>query len=576
MLDGPSGRAYRPGRAEAGSGGRSILAAMTKRRPATGEATVRSDRARHWALIFTAGAAALSLEVLASRVMTPYFGVSLYIWSGILSITLTFLALGYRLGGRLSADRDAARLELLLLAAPVASSAGIAVECALYPAVLPALSRFDLVLGSFMAAILLLALPLVALSAMNPILVTMVRPPVTLGDGGAGRVFFVSTLGSVAGVLITAFLFIPNLTNFRALLLLGVLLAGGSALSTASSRGLPAADRRRLLATALLVLAFTGSLLFGQRRYFDLLARRASGPYDFIVRAEYGSMFGDVKVVEIRPHDARLIPQLAYVQDGLIQNRTTLNGVSLLLYTYMLQKLAGAFAPAAREALVLGLGAGIVPTALARRGLAVSIVDINADALHAAEDHFGFAPQGMSLRWEDARTFVGRCREGYGIIVVDLFSGDGTPDYLLTSEFFRDLRRCLKPGGSAVMNAFFATEEEPNRRLLATVASAFPHVFEFRSNPGEGETFGYNAFVVGASATPSEGQLDFAVDDVPAPLVADVRRTLSSGRLVPPQSLTSADPVTDDHNIFSLLYARAELERRRAFAAQLPPHVLVN
>ena len=46
------------------------------------------------ALIFATGAVILSLEVLASRIMTPYFGVSLYIWSGILSITLTFLAIG--------------------------------------------------------------------------------------------------------------------------------------------------------------------------------------------------------------------------------------------------------------------------------------------------------------------------------------------------------------------------------------------------------------------------------------------------------------------------------------------------
>ena len=45
---------------------------------------------KYEALIFTTGAVTLSLELLASRIMTPYFGVSLYIWSGILSITLTF------------------------------------------------------------------------------------------------------------------------------------------------------------------------------------------------------------------------------------------------------------------------------------------------------------------------------------------------------------------------------------------------------------------------------------------------------------------------------------------------------
>ena len=46
------------------------------------------------AIIFVSGGAILALELLASRIMTPYFGVSLYIWTGILSITLISLALG--------------------------------------------------------------------------------------------------------------------------------------------------------------------------------------------------------------------------------------------------------------------------------------------------------------------------------------------------------------------------------------------------------------------------------------------------------------------------------------------------
>ena len=126
------------------------------------------------------------------------------------------------------------------------------------------------------------------------------------------------------------------------------------------------------------------------------------------------------------------------------------------------------------------------------------------------------------------------------------------------------------------MNTFFARYETPNRRLLATVAAAFPYVFEFRSAPAEGETFGYNAFVVGASTAPGEDQLDFSLDGVPAPLIADLRQTLSSGHLVALPTLREAEPVTDDHNIFSLLNAGAQLERRRAFAALLPPHVLAN
>ena len=73
-------------------------------------------------LIFITGAATLALEVLASRIMTPYFGVSLYIWAGILSITLTFLAVGYGWGGRQSASRNRRELETGFLALPLLSA----------------------------------------------------------------------------------------------------------------------------------------------------------------------------------------------------------------------------------------------------------------------------------------------------------------------------------------------------------------------------------------------------------------------------------------------------------------------
>ena len=61
-----------------------------------------------YAIIFISGGAILALELLASRIMTPYFGVSLYIWTGILSITLVSLALGFWLGGKLAAARASA------------------------------------------------------------------------------------------------------------------------------------------------------------------------------------------------------------------------------------------------------------------------------------------------------------------------------------------------------------------------------------------------------------------------------------------------------------------------------------
>ena len=86
--------------------------AKAKKKPLIPESAPPPRLRQYEAVIFITGAVTLSLEVLASRIMTPYFGVSLYIWAGILSITLIFLALGYQLGGRLSQRREKETLPL--------------------------------------------------------------------------------------------------------------------------------------------------------------------------------------------------------------------------------------------------------------------------------------------------------------------------------------------------------------------------------------------------------------------------------------------------------------------------------
>jgi len=522
-------------------------------------------------LIFLTGAVVLALEVLSSRIMTPYFGVSLYIWAGILSTTLSFLALGYYLGGHFTRRYDKATITWIYFLLPILSATSIFVACIFYPVLFPLLSQTDLIFGSFVASAVLLALPLVCLSAMNPVLISLRRnqSQVSDGDGGAGQVFFVSTVGSVAGVLATAFVIIPSSTNFNALLWLALGLCALTALFCSNDSSLSRSQKFRLLGGALAVGLASGAFIIEQDSYLKRLASSDKSDLKFEMAAEYSSVFGNIKVVEIRFPDEETLPIKAYFQDGLLQNRTTLDNVSVSMYTYVLDRLAKIFVPQAKSALVLGLGAGIVPQDLKRRGLDVTVVDINPDAIKAATEHFGFKPGAYDMRLQDARTFVRKCKQPFDVVVVDLYQGDSTPDYLLTAEFFSDLRRCIRNGGAVVMNAFFDdNDDEPNRRLLATVASAFGQVIEFHPS-------NTNAFVVGTTGTAPTG-MTVVPDNIPPPLVNVVRRTLEAGRIITPNALLGYPPVTDRHNVASVLNASAQMRRRSAIVKILSPRILVN
>ena len=520
-------------------------------------------------LIFLTGAVVLALEVLSSRIMTPYFGVSLYIWVGILSITLSFLAVGYYLGGYFSRRYDKAKITWIFYLLPISSATSIFAACIIYPFLFPLLAQTDLIFGSFVASAALLALPLVCLSAMNPVLISLRRDQSRSGDGGAGQVFFVSTVGSVAGVIATAFVIIPNSTNFNALLWLALGLCAVAALFCFDAPFLSRSKKFRLLGGALAVGLASGAFIIEQDNYLKRLASGDESDPKFEVIAEYSSVFGNIKVVEMRFPDEQTIPIKAYMQDGLIQNRTTLDNVSVSMYTYVLDRLAKVFVPQGKSALVLGLGAGIGPQDLKRRGLDVTVVDINPDAVRAATEHFGFKPDMFELHVQDARTFVRKCKRSFDVVVVDLFQGDSTPDYLLTAEFFSDLRRCIRDGGAVVMNAFFDDyDDEPNLRLLATIALSFSQVVEF--HPREA-----NAFVVGTTGT-APTKMTFFPDNIPPPLVNIVRRSLESGRIITPNALLGYPPVSDRQNVASILFADAQMRKRSAIVKILPPRILVN
>lgn len=520
--------------------------------------------------VFITGAATLSLEVLASRIMTPYFGVSLYIWSGILSITLVFLAIGYRMGGNISVDASLPSVEHRFLAAPIVSALAIIISAMAYPVIFPLLSQGNLIIGSFVGASLLLALPLIALSAMNPLLISLQRDQMLSRDAGAGRVFFISTMGSVAGVLFTTFMFIPNLTNFRAILVVGILICAITTVLIVVAKNLAPKSRRVLLASSIAVAFMSTAILVGKPSYLELVSSAFDSNQKFTIKAEYTSMFGNIKVAEVTRDDDPGFYEKHFIQDGLTQNRTDANNKSISMYTYVLESLVHAYAPDAQDVLVLGLGAGVVPRHFRDDQKRVAVVEINSAALTAASDNFGFDQQGIEIHLEDARTFVRKCERAYDAAVVDLFLGDGTPDYLMTKEFFRDLRNCLKPDGVMVMNAFLDGEnDEPNIRMLATIATSFPRLYI-------SGFIGGNTFIVGTPQVAAPDRILVEANDLPAQIADMVTYSITVSQLIPQEVFADSRPVTDDHNIFSVLFADANVSMRKLVSGRFPPHILVN
>lgn len=190
------------------------------------------------ALAFCGGFSIMSIEMLGGRIMAPYFGSSIYVWGSIITIFMVALSIGYLVGGQLSL-RDpslkkfgglfllcaAAVLPMSWVANPLMEWVFMAVE--------------DVRYGSLLAATGLFFLPTVAMGIISPYAVRLLVQNTHHSGSVAGKLYFVSTAGSAAGVLMTSFYFVLWFeVNTILFLLTGVLaICGAAAIAAAASMG---------------------------------------------------------------------------------------------------------------------------------------------------------------------------------------------------------------------------------------------------------------------------------------------------------------------------------------------------
>lgn len=176
------------------------------------------------ALTFTGGFSIMSIELLAGRMLAPFFGSSIYVWGSIITVFMLSLSLGYLLGGRLSLRSPSLfRFGVLFLIAgstitPLLLAAGSIME-----SVFAAIE--DPRYGSLAASVALFFIPTAAMGTISPYAVRLLVD--TAGHSGnvAGVLYFVSTLGSALGTLMTSFYFVLWFEVTQILVSLGIALA---------------------------------------------------------------------------------------------------------------------------------------------------------------------------------------------------------------------------------------------------------------------------------------------------------------------------------------------------------------
>ncbi|HVH73980.1 MAG TPA: fused MFS/spermidine synthase [Stellaceae bacterium] len=416
--------------------------------PDSARAGVRRPRVALWlATPLLTGATIMAQELVAFRLYAPYFGYSIYVWGSMISVVMAALALGYGLGGWL-ADRRRTDLSLYLIILAGALYQ-LGVLFAVHP-LLHGLARLGDFAGTMLASLLVFAPPMTAMAAAGPFLIRLLARSGRIG-AAAGKVYAISTIGGIAGVLATSFLLVPRLGTQITLEAICIL----SALTAAA--GLTRHLRIVLPALGLLAAALP-------------FVPSASWPRDTLWATE--SPYNLVRIVR----NGRLL--LLKLNDSMGVH-TIHNLESVWTGHYYDDFALGPLLAPAKRLLVLGMGGGgsIRATRVTAPDIDVDAVEIDPKVVEAAIRFFGLNPRDKRLHIHiaDARPWLAQDRGHYDLVQVDLYQGGPyIPFYLVTVEFFTTVSEHMTRGGLLMMNLF---DDSPAQELLASTVATLKRVF---------------------------------------------------------------------------------------------------
>ena len=436
-------------------------------------------------IVFMTGASVMVIELLGTRLIAPFYGASLYVWSSLISVTMIALAVGYFVGGQW-ADR-AQRTGLSLIIA-LAALFTLLIPWATRPLLL-ATDPLGLRGGAFTSALVLFFPSLTLLGMVGPFAIKLATSQLDGVGSSSGSIYAVSTVGSVVGTLLLGFFLFPWVGSRQILVSLGLLLF---VLAIAVAVYEQKRFNKTVAVLPCVLLAFAGLCLVPK----IVGAGHVSPDGRFSVLSERESLYGYVRVIEQRNRDLRFLTADA----SMIGAANISDGANRLTYQDIVA-LIPALKPSIKKALLIGQGAGHMAMTLRDKyGIVTDTLEIDPAVAQAASDYFGFKPNGKIIVG-DARYEIRHLTGPYDLIIHDCFTGGSEPSHLLTVETLQQLQHLLAPQGIMALN-FVAFGKGEGQQALASVSKTVAQVFEnqslFISEPGES----FNDFIFLASNQP--------------------------------------------------------------------------
>ena len=417
-------------------------------------------------IVFIAGAITMIFEIAGSRVLGPFFGTSIFVWTSLIGVIMGSLSLGYWLGGQLSVNKaDKIILSWILLL----SAFFIFVTAVGHDYILNRIVKYipGFRLKTVTSAIVLFGPAGVFLGMVLPYTVKLRIFNLKNSGAAVGNLYALSTIGSIGGTFLTGFVLLPSMGFANILFVLPVILLLFSLILFVQDKML--IHTSVPVASLVLIVIFWSKIYSAEKSYIDVDTQ-----YNRVIIYNSTDKATNRPIKMLLINDERSSAMYTDVDSGLV--------FEVLRY----YKLIEHFKPDFEKVLMVGGSGYAFPKYFLRNypGKSIDVVEIDPELTSLARKHFNLPESPyLNVYHEDGRTFLNRGDKKYDAVLMDAYKSVITvPFQLTTKEAVEAIYNNLTPDGIVLANVISTLDDKTDyflRAELATYKSVFPKVLLF-------------------------------------------------------------------------------------------------
>ena len=417
-------------------------------------------------VVFVCGAVVMVFELVGSRVLGPYFGTSIVVWTGLIGIILGSLSLGYYWGGRIADRKPSIRsLAAIIFMAAIL----IAISTLSKDFILSFLLNFstDIRISSFLASVCLFLPASFFLGMVSPYAAKLKLSSLKTSGATVGNLYALSTAWSIFGTFLSGFFLIPHYGTNKLLIILSATLIVVAVVLTVKKSYKP-----MLASVVVLVIGWlaVSKLDFSnEKKEFVDIDTEYNRVWIYDRKdAETGKL---VKIMGINNENHS---SMFLQSDELVSEYSK--------YFHLAQH----FNPLFKKTLIIG-GAGYSypKNFLSTYSKAtIDVVEIDPKVTQLAKAYFRLKDNSrMTIYHQDGRVYLNSTLKKYDVIFGDAFgSSYSLPYQLTTKEAVQKKYNILNNDGVVVLNIISAIDGKRGKFLraeYATYKSVFSQVYLF-------------------------------------------------------------------------------------------------